>query len=90
MIGFDAGAVAIAVRRALGNATSWDDHEFDVIGPVTMAPIMHVALDEVLPHEVAAGRRRPGPRGIGHARRGGPGGGAGGLVAGGVGGGHRA
>ncbi|MFE5776277.1 MULTISPECIES: lipoyl protein ligase domain-containing protein [Brachybacterium] len=59
MIGFDADAVAIAVRRALGNATSWDDHEFDVIGPVTMAPIMHVALDEVIPHEVAAGRRRP-------------------------------
>ena len=59
MIGFDADAVAIAARRALGRATSWDDHEFDVIGPVTMPPVMHVALDEVLPHEVAAGRRRP-------------------------------
>ncbi|WP_040159361.1 lipoyl protein ligase domain-containing protein [Nigerium massiliense] len=59
LIGFDTDAVAIAVRRALGRATSWEDHEFDVIGPVTMAPIMHVALDEVLPHEVAAGRRRP-------------------------------
>lgn len=59
LIGFSADAVAIAVRRALGRATSWDDHTFDVIGPVTMAPIMHLALDEVLPHEVAAGRRRP-------------------------------
>lgn len=59
MIGFDADAVAIAVRRALGRATSWDDHEFDVIGPVTLPPVMHVALDEVLPREVAAGRRRP-------------------------------
>lgn len=59
LIGFDAGAVAIAVRRALGRATSWDDHEFDVIGPVTLPPVMHVALDEVIPHEVAEGRRRP-------------------------------
>lgn len=59
MIGFDADAVAIAVRRALGRATSWDDHEFDVIGPVVMDPVMHVALDQVMPHEVAAGRRRP-------------------------------
>ena len=59
MIGFDADAVAIAVRRALGRATSWDDHTFDVIGPVSMPPIMHVALDEVLPQEVAEGRRNP-------------------------------
>src|SRR5699024_5959759 len=59
MIGFDADAVAIAVRRALGRATSWDDLMFDVIGPQTMPPVMHVALDEVLPKEVAAGRRPP-------------------------------
>ncbi|UYG15446.1 lipoate--protein ligase family protein [Brachybacterium huguangmaarense] len=59
LIGFDAEAVAVAARRALGHASSWDDLEFDVIGPVTMPPIMHVALDEVLPHEVATGRRRP-------------------------------
>lgn len=59
LIGFDADAVAIAVRRALGRASSWEDIAFDVIGPQVLAPIMHVALDEVLPHEVAAGRRRP-------------------------------
>src|SRR5690625_5585827 len=33
MVGFDAHAVAIAVRRALGKATGWGDHEFEVIGP---------------------------------------------------------
>lgn len=59
MVGFDASAVAIAVRRAVGAATGWDDHVFDVIEPVTMAPVMHVALDEVLSREVAAGRRGP-------------------------------
>src|SRR5699024_777530 len=46
-------------RRALGRATSWEDLEFDVIGPQVMAPVMHVALDEVLPLEVVAGRRNP-------------------------------
>lgn len=59
LIGFDARAVGIAVRRALGKATSWNDHTFDLIGPVTLDPVMHMALDEILPGEVAAGRRRP-------------------------------
>ena len=59
MIGFTPAAVGIAVRRALGKATGWADHTFDLIGPVTMDPAMHVALDEVLTREVAAGRRAP-------------------------------
>lgn len=59
LIGFSPQAVGIAVRRALGKATGWADHTFDVIGPVTMDPVMHMALDEVLPQEVAAGRRPP-------------------------------
>jgi lipoate-protein ligase A len=58
-IGFSAAAVGIAVRRALGKATSWADHTFDVIPAVTMDPLLHVALDEVIPAEVAAGRRPP-------------------------------
>ncbi|HET8615716.1 MAG TPA: biotin/lipoate A/B protein ligase family protein [Actinomycetales bacterium] len=59
LIGFSAHAVAIAVRRALGKATAWHDHTFDVIGPVTLDPLLNLALDEVLPAEVAAGRRSP-------------------------------
>lgn len=59
MIGFDSQAVAIATRRALGHASSWSDLTFDVIGPEVLPPVMHVALDEVLPKEVAAGRRNP-------------------------------
>src|SRR5699024_2695220 len=48
LIGFSNDAIGIAVRRALGHATSWEDHTFDLIEPVTMDPRMHVALDEVL------------------------------------------
>lgn len=59
LIGFSPAAVGIAVRRALGHATGWDDHRFDVIGPVVLDPAMHVALDEVITHEVASGERPP-------------------------------
>lgn len=59
LIGFTPESVGIAIRRALGHATSWHDHTFDVIGPVVLDPAMHVALDEVIAREVAAGERRP-------------------------------
>jgi lipoate-protein ligase A len=59
LIGFSPTAVGIAVRRALGKATGWGDHTFDVIPAVTMDPLLHVALDEVISNEVAAGRRPP-------------------------------
>lgn len=59
LIGFSTEAVAIAVRRALGKATSWSDLHFDVIHGEPFHPAMHVALDEVLPGEVGAGRRNP-------------------------------
>jgi lipoate-protein ligase A len=59
LIGFSPQAVGIAVRRALGKATGWHDHSFDVIGPVSLDPLLNLALDEVLPGEVAAGRRNP-------------------------------
>lgn len=62
MIGFNAEAVGIAVRRALGHATDWSDHTFDVIGPVTMDPRMHVALDEVMAAELARGEINPSLR----------------------------
>lgn len=59
MIGFDAAAVGVAVRRAVGAATRFEDHVFDVIEPVTLPPVMHVALDEVLTRAVADGERGP-------------------------------
>jgi len=57
--GFDVASVVVAVRRALGLAVTWDDLTFDVIGPKILPPAWHVALDEVIADEVAAGRRRP-------------------------------
>lgn len=59
MIGFTPESVGIAIRRALGHATSWHDHTFDVIEPVSLDPAMHVALDEVITREVASGDRPP-------------------------------
>ncbi|MEO5743860.1 MAG: biotin/lipoate A/B protein ligase family protein [Terracoccus sp.] len=58
-IGFSPEAIGIAVRRALGKATGWHDHEFDVIPAQVLDPAMHVALDEVIAREVAAGDRPP-------------------------------
>ncbi|RNI24618.1 lipoyl protein ligase domain-containing protein [Flexivirga caeni] len=59
LIGFTADAVGVAVRRALGKATGWADHTFDVIPATVLPPVMHVALDEVIAHEVAIGTRPP-------------------------------
>lgn len=59
MFGFSAEAVAIAVRRALGKASSWHDHQFTFIPPVTLPAVMHVALDDVIANSVAKGLRGP-------------------------------
>ncbi|WP_255405650.1 biotin/lipoate A/B protein ligase family protein [Sinomonas sp. R1AF57] len=59
MFGFDADAVAVAVRRALGHATTWADHDWEVIPPSTLSITENVALDEVLTREVGEGRRNP-------------------------------
>jgi len=61
-IGFSPEAVAIAVRRALGHATSWHDHSFEVIHDEPREPHLQMALDEVLAQEVGAGRRGPALR----------------------------
>ena len=62
LIGFSPESVGIAVRRALGHASDWTDHTFDVIGPVSMDPRMHVALDEVIAGELARGEVNPSLR----------------------------
>ncbi|WP_369047280.1 lipoate--protein ligase family protein [Sinomonas sp. P10A9] len=59
MFGFDADSVAVAVRRALGHATTWADHEWEIIPPSTLTITENVALDEVLTREVGEGRRNP-------------------------------
>ncbi|GAA4073262.1 MULTISPECIES: lipoate--protein ligase family protein [Actinomadura] len=59
MLGLSAEAVAIAVRRALTNASDWHDHDWRLVHEGPQEPALHMALDEVLAMEVGAGRRPP-------------------------------
>ncbi|MEM9631490.1 MAG: biotin/lipoate A/B protein ligase family protein [Pseudomonadota bacterium] len=59
LFGFSPEAIAIAVRRALGVAKTWQDFEWEVVHAKPVSPLMHVALDEILAKEVAMGRRAP-------------------------------
>ena len=59
MVGFTPEAVAIAVRRALGHATRWEDHTFEIVHGGAESPAMHMALDQVLAESVGEGARRP-------------------------------
>lgn len=59
LFGFSPEAVATAVRRALGKASAWGDHEWEIIGPTPLPTAMHVAMDEVLTREVGEGVRKP-------------------------------
>ncbi|MFQ6194892.1 biotin/lipoate A/B protein ligase family protein [Streptomyces sp. NPDC000405] len=59
MFGLTSDAVGVAVRRALANATDWHDYDWQVIHDGPQSPALHMALDEVLTSEVAAGRRPP-------------------------------
>jgi lipoate-protein ligase A len=58
-IGFDARSVAIAVRRALGRSSTWGEHTFELIEDGPRSPAVHMALDEVYAHALAAGSRGP-------------------------------
>jgi lipoate---protein ligase len=59
LIGFDPDAVAIAVRRAVGRATSWSDHTFEIIHGAAETPQQQMALDQALTEAVADGTRGP-------------------------------
>ncbi|MFC5579684.1 lipoate--protein ligase family protein [Rhodanobacter terrae] len=39
--------------------TDWRDHDWQLIHTTPQSPSLHMALDDVLTHEVGAGRRRP-------------------------------
>ncbi|KOG90885.1 lipoate--protein ligase family protein [Streptomyces varsoviensis] len=59
MFGLTAEGVAIAVRRALAHATEWSDYDWQLIHEAPQSPALHMALDQVITEEVAAGRRPP-------------------------------
>ncbi|WP_369252705.1 lipoate--protein ligase family protein [Streptomyces sp. R41] len=59
MYGLTSEGIGIAVRRALAHATDWTDYDWQLIHEGPQSPALHMALDEVLTAEVAAGRRPP-------------------------------
>ncbi|MFF2996195.1 biotin/lipoate A/B protein ligase family protein [Streptomyces sp. NPDC057950] len=59
MYGLTSEGIGIAVRRALAHATDWTDYDWQLIHEGPQSPALHMALDEVLTAEVAAGRRAP-------------------------------
>jgi lipoate-protein ligase A len=59
LLGFGPESVATAIRRALQRATSWRDYDWQVIQGPAVAPVMQMALDQVLAEEVGEGRRKP-------------------------------
>jgi lipoate-protein ligase A len=59
LLGFSAEAVSTTIRRALKQATSFRDYQWDLIHGAAESPQMQLALDQVLTEEVGAGRRKP-------------------------------
>ncbi|RQP08664.1 MAG: lipoate--protein ligase family protein [Microbacteriaceae bacterium] len=59
LLGFSPEAIATAVRRAVNRATTWRDYDWELVHPGPLAPVTHLALDQVLAEEVGAGRRKP-------------------------------
>ncbi|MEU7113740.1 biotin/lipoate A/B protein ligase family protein [Streptomyces sp. NPDC046182] len=59
MYGLTTEGIGVAVRRALAHATDWTDYDWQLIHEPPRSPALHMALDEVLTTEVAAGRRPP-------------------------------
>ncbi|WP_406496472.1 lipoate--protein ligase family protein [Streptomyces sp. NBC_01604] len=59
MYGLTSAGIGVAVRRALAEATDWTDYDWQLIHEEPQSPALHMALDEVLTTEVAAGRRPP-------------------------------
>jgi lipoate-protein ligase A len=59
LLGFSAEAVATTVRRALAQATSFTDYDWQIIHGKSERPQLQMALDQVLADEVGAGRRGP-------------------------------
>ncbi|MEE1753886.1 lipoate--protein ligase family protein [Streptomyces sp. SP18CS02] len=59
MYGLTTEGIGVAVRRALAHATDWTDYDWQLVHDEPQSPELHMALDEVLTAEVAAGRRPP-------------------------------
>ncbi|WP_213816437.1 biotin/lipoate A/B protein ligase family protein [Glaciihabitans sp. dw_435] len=59
LLGFTADSVSTTIRRALAQATTFRDYEWEIVHGKAETPQMQMALDQVLAEEVGAGRRKP-------------------------------
>lgn len=59
LLGFSPEAVAVAIRRALGEAADWREFDWRIVHDRAYPAVMQMALDQVLTEEVGAGRREP-------------------------------
>jgi len=59
LMGFTPEGVATAIRRALKQATTWRDYEWQLIDGPALDPLQQMAMDQVLAEEVGEGRRGP-------------------------------
>jgi len=59
LIGFSPRDVAFAVRRAVGAATAWEDHTFELIADGPRSPYLQMALDQVYAEALSRGTRGP-------------------------------
>lgn len=59
LLGFSPEAVATTIRRAIYQATTWTDYDWQLVHDTAYSPVMQMALDQVLAEEVGAGRRKP-------------------------------
>jgi len=59
LIGFTPRDVGFAVRRAVGKATRWEDHSFELIEDGPRDPYTQMALDQVYAEALSHGTRGP-------------------------------
>ncbi|HEY1531722.1 MAG TPA: biotin/lipoate A/B protein ligase family protein [Galbitalea sp.] len=59
LLGFSAESVATTIRRALAQATSFTDYQWQIIHTGPERPQLQMALDQVLAEEVGDGHRGP-------------------------------
>src|SRR3954462_9348820 len=59
LLGFSPEAVATAIRRALKQATTWNDYDWQLLHPGPPSPNMPLARDRGRAGGVGEGRRKP-------------------------------
>ncbi|WP_167143029.1 lipoyl protein ligase domain-containing protein [Canibacter zhoujuaniae] len=59
LLGVTPQAIGVAVRRALTNAATWRDYDWEIVHDAPVSPVLNSALDEVMTQAVGTGLRKP-------------------------------